>query len=77
MKKYFCDSCKKEIEKHVRKTEVPCHLYDTTKYSGMFKSDTYTDNDGNLTSEHMASIDLCQKCYNDFFSAGLKSIKLI
>lgn len=71
MRKYFCDSCGKEV-KTLNVFEIPCHLFSK---SGRV-DDGYSDNDGNSISGRMDEIDLCNKCWNVAYSAALKSLNV-
>ena len=69
MRKYFCDSCKKEVER-LNVLEVPCHVFSKKLLNG------YSDSDGNQVSGRKDLIDLCNKCWNIAHYASIKAIGL-
>lgn len=69
MRKYFCDACKKEIER-VNVLEVPCHVY------SMKNKAHHVDRELNSVSGRKDCIDLCNKCWNIAHYASIKAIGL-
>jgi hypothetical protein len=57
---------------YIKRIDVPHHLIkeERNKFGG------YEDIDGNQISGKTHSKDLCIKCYNDFFTAGLEKVGL-
>jgi hypothetical protein len=70
MRKLFCDSCNEEKDS-LRPIGIPCHLYSLRTGAG------YVDKDFNLVSGRDDEIELCNRCLNIFYTAGLKAINLI
>ena len=68
MKRFFCDSCEKEVSSLVN-LPVPCHLYSLkNKLTG------YVDSEGVAVSDRMDNIELCHKCSNIAYSAAIKAL---
>ena len=67
MRKCFCDSCKKEIDRP-NVISIPCHLYSQKHKAG------YVDIKGDSVSGKMDSIDLCNKCQNVAYTAFVDSL---
>lgn len=70
MRKYFCDSCEKEINQP-NVFQVPCHIYSKRGEAG------YVDPEWNRVSGKMDSIDLCNKCINQAYVGALDNIGLL
>jgi hypothetical protein len=63
---YFCDVCGKQV-KRLNTFSFPCHLNPSSK-DGM----GYVDNDFNAVSGRDDSIDICNKCSNEMYSAAIQ-----
>ena len=71
MRKYICDICHDEDDKHINVLDIPCHQWSkrTTQFTGGF-----VDNDFNAVSGRKDHIDLCNSCYNIAWGAASKAL---
>lgn len=69
MTKYFCDCCGKEV-KRPNRMDVPCHVAEEGDLGN-----GYVDNEFNAISGRSVGLELCNKCSNTFYYAGIKALE--